>query len=222
MKTHFSHTFINAVLRLADAPQHTLSKVAALVRGDVVSAPTTGTTPEHVVRRLENVFEALGELSAQPDLVSALDLACDTLHAELPNAATAAGLYDIDADAIRVIAARGLEHDLLRGTVLPRARCFGGSSAEEPVVVSGHAGGADWIGQGETGSIVLLCPIVHDANLLGVLALAEPLCAADFSRDDVELVSYVAEQLAGVIQSRRVTTAAAHAHAQRVDRPSNV
>jgi GAF domain-containing protein len=204
MKAHLSHTLRNAVVRLADASQHTLSKVTVRLSSALRLEPAASSTPDHVMRRLESVFDALSELSFQPDIAAASDVVCDTLQAELPAAAVAAGLYDIDSDEIRIVAARGLEHDLLRGAVMPRGRCLAGRAPEEAIIVSGDADGADWIGTGEAGSTVLLCPILHDTNLLGALALAEPLCTADFSRHDLELVSYVAGQLAAFIQTHRL------------------
>jgi GAF domain-containing protein len=204
MKAHLSHTFRNAVLRLADAPQQTLSKVTARFSGALESEPSASSTPDHVMRRLESAFDALSELSFQPHIAAAADVICDTLQAELPSAAVAAGLYDIDSDEIRIVAARGMDHDLVRGAVMPCGRCFAGRAPEGAIIVSGDADGADWIGPGEGGSTVLLCPILHDTNLLGALALAEPLCTADFSRHDLELVSYVAGQLAAFIQAHRL------------------
>jgi GAF domain-containing protein len=202
MKTHLSYTLLNVVQRLSGPPQQTFSKVAARFSAGFELEPTLP-TPDHVVARLETVFEALSELSGQPDVASALDLACDTLQAELPAAAVAAGLYDIDADEVRIVAARGLEHERLRGTAMPRTRCFAGHALHEPIVASGGPGGADWLGPGEEGSRVLLSPIAHDGHLLGVLALADPLCAAHFNPDDLELVSYVAGQLATFMQHHR-------------------
>lgn len=203
MKTHFSHTLLNAILRLADAPERTLSRVTARLTA-APAEPATSSTPDHIVRRLENVFELLSDLAFQSDITGALDLACDTLEAELPTAAVAAGLYDIDADNIRIVSARGLEHELVRGTVLSRARCMSGFAAEEAIVVSGEIGGADWLGTTDAGTTVLLCPILHEANLLGMLALAEPLCSDQFDSHDLELVAYVAGQLAEFIQSHRL------------------
>lgn len=203
MKTHFSHTLLNAVLRLSGVPQQTLSKVTARLSGKT-QQPTSSATPDHVVMRLEYLFEALAELSSQPDIAAALDLACDALQAELPTEAVAAGLYDINSDEIRIVAARGLARELLCGTVMSRERCFVGHVGEHAIIASGQAGGADWVGAGEEGSTVLLCPIHHESNLLGVLALADPLCTAQFSHDDLELVSYVAGQLVAFIQAQRM------------------
>jgi GAF domain-containing protein len=204
MKAHLSHTLLNALQRLASAPQHTLSKVTARFSTGLRLEPAASAAPDHITTRLESVFDALSELSFQPDIAAAGDLVCDALQAELPSAAVAAGLYNIDSDEIRIVAARGLEHELLRGAVMRRERCLAGRAPEEPIIVSGEAAGADWIGTGEEGSSVLLCPILHEANLLGALALAEPLCAADFSYHDLELVSYVAGQLAAFIQTHRL------------------
>jgi GAF domain-containing protein len=204
MKAHLSHTVLNALQRLADAPKQTLSKLAARFGTVLRPEPTASSAPEHITTRLESVFDALSELAFQPDIAAAGDLVCDALQAELPSAAVAAGLYNIDSDEIRIVAARGLEHDLLRGAIMPRARCLPGRAPAEAIIVSGDADGADWIGTGEEGSTVLLCPLLHDANLLGTLAIAEPLCAADFSPHDLELVSYVADQLAAFIQTHRL------------------
>lgn len=213
MMTRLSHTFLNAVQRLADAPEHTLSKVAA--RFNVALRPDSGTgpTPDHVMNRLESVFEALSELSFQPHLAAAFDLACDTLQAELPAEAVAAGLYDIDRDEIRFVVARGVNSDQLRNSAIPRTRCLAGHTAAAAVILRGETSGAGWLGAGADGSSVLLCPIVRDAHLLGVIALADPLCAAQFSDHDLELVAYVADQLATVIQNHRhrATTLAPHA-----------
>jgi len=159
--------------------------------------------PDAVMMRLESVFEAMSELPSQPHIAAGLDLACDTLQAELPTQAVAAGLYDIDCDQVHIVAARGVEQDLLRGAVMPRARCLVGGAAEQAIIASGDANGADWLGEGGEGSTVLLCPILYEANLLGVLALADPLCTAQFNQHDLDLTSYVAGQLAAFIQSHR-------------------
>lgn len=203
MTKDFSHTLISVVQRLVDAPENTLSKVAARFSTGFEAEPLTGPMPDHVTLRLEGVFDALAELPFQPDYTAALDLACDALQGELPTEAVAAGLYDINADEVRIVAARGMEHDLLRGTIMSPKRCFAGHASEAAVITSGGPEGADWLGAGEEGSSVLLCPILHETHLLGVIALADPLCAAEFTSHDVELVTYVAGQLAGFIQTRR-------------------
>lgn len=203
MITHLSHTFLSAVLRMARAPQSTLSRVAARISAPKVAADADTDTPDHIVTRLESVFDAMSELSSQPDVGSAFELACEALLAELPSGAMAAGVYDIDSDEVRIIAARGPERDMLCGAVLPRARCLVGYAAESAVITDGEAHGSDWLGERVEGDTVLLCPIRHDANLLGLLALANPLCAAHFTEDDLEPVSYVADQLAGFIQAHR-------------------
>jgi GAF domain len=209
--THLSARLRNAVLRLADAPQRTLSNLASRVGpSSGVRPPVSVPPPEHLTR-LESVFEALSELPEQPHVAAAFELACDTLQAELPTQAVAAGLYDIDADQIRFVAARGAKRDALCGSAMPRARCLSGYAADEAIITGGGPDEADWIGSGEEGSTVLLCPILYDANLLGVLALADPSCTAHFSKHDMDLVRYVAEQLAGFI----------HAHRQRSRRGSH-
>jgi GAF domain-containing protein len=203
MKTYLSHTLVNAVQRLADAPEHALSRVVARFSTELPALPHESAAPDYAVLRLESAFEALSELPFQPHVHAALELACEVLQAELPSEAIAAGLYDINADEVRIVAARGMEHDLLCGTQMSRAQCFVDRPADAPFVISRGPNAADWIGCGEDGAEVLLCPIVCDANLLGVLAVADPLCSAGFTDHDRELVSYVAQQLSAFIQAAR-------------------
>jgi hypothetical protein len=201
--TYLSSKFRNAVLRLSDAPQRALSRVSGRLRPRIESGTISSPPPAHVTVRLETVFEALSELAFQPHVAAALELACDALEAELPTESLAAGLYDIDADEIRFVAARGLGADLLRGTALQRSRCVGGFVGSSGIITSG-ADGAAWIGSGDRESTVLLCPIHHDAALLGLIALADPLCAAEFNRHDLDLVRYVSAQLADFIHMHRL------------------
>ena len=196
---YLTDIFRNAITRLAEAPQRITPRPFPAVR----SAPP----PAYVTARLENVFEELSELALQPHVAAAFELACDVLQAELPVEVMAAGLHDIDADEMRFLLARGADGDLLRGTALPRSRCLTGLAAEHATIVRGDAEGAGWIGSGKE-STILLCPIIKDATLLGVLALADPLCTASFSEHDLELVGYVSEQLAGFIHTHRHQPAA--------------
>ena len=210
--TWLSHIIRNTVTRLADGPQRTLSKVSARFSA-VPSEPALlpSIPPPHVVSRLEEVFDALSDLPLQPSVGAALELACDVLQAELPTESVAAGLHDIDADEIRFVVARGLGHERLRGTALPRARCMVDYAAEQAIVVRGGAGGVEWIGGNGVESAILLCPIVHDATLSGLLVLADPVCTAEFGRYDLEVVRYVADQLAGFIHTQRLHPARPHA-----------
>lgn len=204
IKSYLSQTVMRVVQRVADAPETTLSLVAARFGTELRLEPSAEPAPDHVVVRLESAFDALSELPFQQDVGAAFDLACDVLQAELPSEAIAGGLYDINADEIRIVAARGMEQDLLRGSILPRERCFAGREVDEPFVIHGGSDQGDWVCFSGEDAEVLLCPIVHDAHLLGVLAVAEPLCAAGFEEHDRELVSYVASQLAAFIQARRL------------------
>jgi len=194
MTTLLSHTLLNAVRRLAGTARE--------IPRQPPPHPDSRRTPDHIMRRLEDVFDALGELSSQPHVAAALELVCDTLQAELPSESVVAGVYDIDSDEIRFMAAQGVD-DLLRGTSLPRGRCLVGYAGEDAVIARGGAGGVEWLGTEGANSTILLCPILHDAHLLGVIALADPLCSARYTQNDVELVRYVAAQVATFIQARR-------------------
>lgn len=203
MKSHISQTLLRAVQRLADVPEQTLSRVASRFSTELRAEPAAGPAPDHVMARLESVFEAMSELPFQPHVSAALELACDTLQAELPSGVVAAGLYNINADEVRIVSARGMEHDLLCGTVMSLDRCFAGRATHEPFVVSNGPDGVDWLGTGDDGAEVLLCPIACDDHLLGVLAVADSLCTDHFAAHDLELVGYVASQLATFIQALR-------------------
>lgn len=202
MKAHLSHTILETVLRLSGAPAQTISRLSARSSTQLRAQSVTH-APDHVVTRLERVFEALSELSAQPDTAAALEYACDALQAELPTRAVAAGLYDIDRDEICIVAARGPDHEHLRASVMPRSRCLVGYAAEGAVIANGSSYGADWLGASGEDATVLLCPIHHDTTLLGLLALADPAGSANFDHYDTELVGYVAAQLAAFIHSHR-------------------
>jgi GAF domain-containing protein len=203
MKSSLSQTVLRAVQRLVDAPEQTLSLVAARFGTELELDPNPSPAPDHLMVQLESVFEALSELPFQPDINAALNLVCDALQAELPSGAIAAGLYDINADEVRIVTARGMEDDLLRGMIMTRGRCFVGRATDAPFVISGGPAGADWLGSGDDGAQVLLCPIMSDAHLLGVLAVADPICIDRFGDHDLELVGYVADQLATFIQTVR-------------------
>lgn len=206
---YLSSILRNAVSRLADVPHWTRSRIAARSDLDGRLKPRSIPPPEHLTR-LETMFEWLSELPSRPHVAGALELACEALQAELPTEAISAGLYDIDADEVRFVVARGPRSDQLCGTAVPRARCLTGYAAEGPIILGGsERNAADWIGSGEEGSTVLLCPILHDGNLLGLIALADPLCSARFERHDTDLVRYVAEQLAEFIHAHRQRTRAA-------------
>jgi GAF domain-containing protein len=86
---------------------------------------------------------------------------------------------------------------------MARTQCFAGRTADGPFVASAAPGGADWLGSGDDGAEVLLCPIMLEGHLLGVLAIAEPLCTATFDDHDLELASYVAAQLSTFMQGLR-------------------
>jgi len=200
-RAHFTHNLLSAVERLADAPQRTLSLVTAQL-GVQLPVTRSAPPPPHVTSRLEAAFDALSDLPLAQNVVAALDLACEVVQTELPSESVAAGLYDIDADEILFVSARGVGDDLLRGMAMPRARVLSDRAAEFAIITTGASGAADWIA-GTPDSTVLLCPIQDDTTLLGVLALADPLCAADYTPHDMDLVRYVAGQLADYIRAHR-------------------
>ncbi len=201
----FGHTFRQALQRVANHSQRAVAVVKSLRRPLAVPRLTSAPPPPpYIQSRLEDVFDALADLSLQPNIATALELASEALAGELPTAAMAAALHDIDRDEMRFVVARGVGHELLKGTAMPVARCLVGHAAYDVVLTDGGPDGAAWIAPEGKDSPVLLCPILHDRTLLGLLALAEPICAAEFGDHDVELVRYVSGQLGSVIHELRL------------------
>lgn len=177
--------------------------MSSVARPQLPLASERPPAPAHVQSRLETVFDELADLALAPNVASALELASDVLEAELPSAALVAGLHDIDNDEMRFVVARGIGHELVRGTALPVAECLVSRAAFDAVITDGGADGAEWIAPDGEESRVLLCPILHDRTLLGMVALADPVCAADFVDHDKDLVRYVCSQLASFIHLQR-------------------
>jgi len=196
------NTLWTELKRLAQRSQRAIDRVASgrlprNLRVSTVRPPP----PPHVESRLEEVFDALAELPQQPNVGAALELASDALESELPTAAMAIALHDIDKDEMCFVVARGVAHEL-KGTTLPVAKCLIGHAAFDVMQTHGSCDEAEWIAP-EAESPVLLCPIRHDRILLGLLAMAEPICSAEFADHDIELLRYVCDQLAGVIHGLR-------------------
>ena len=199
-----SPTLRNALRRIADGSQRAMDVMTSWRRPLAGVRMTSAPPPPHVEARLEQVFDALADLPLQSSIGAAFELAGEALASELPTATMAVGLHDIDEDQMRFVVAQGAGEERIRGVAMPVAACFPGPTAYEIVLTHGGADGARWIASEDDRAPVLLCPIVHEQTLLGLVALAEPMCAADFGKHDIALVRYVSDQLGSFIHDFRL------------------
>ena len=192
------------LLRLSEAPRRAIAKVTG--RSHLDLRRPTGVTlppPAAVTNRLEAMFEALSELGSQPHVAAAFALACDALLSQLPCCAVGAGLYHIDSDELQFVTTRGPSRELLPDAPVPRRDFLPDGACEQAVIVRGAASRRSWIGGTCDHATALVCPIIHDGQLLGLLVLTDRNGTTALSPHDVELVRYVASQLAGFIHEQR-------------------
>jgi hypothetical protein len=154
--------------------------------------------------RLADVFEALDELPRLRTPAEALDFAVRLLEQMIPSEATSACLYDINTDELRFVALSGTGATERQGQAVARGAGLFGQAAKaehnssvfpnvmvEPLFDTAIDGRP-----GVDARNVLLRPIVHEHQLLGMLQLLNRNNAAAFSAQDVNVINYVAERLA--------------------------
>jgi hypothetical protein len=154
--------------------------------------------------RLAEVFEALDELPRLRTPAEGLDFAVRLLEQMIPSEATSACLYDINTDELRFVALSGTGATERQGQAVSRGAGLFGQAAKaehnssvfpnvmvEPLFDSAIDGRP-----GVDTRNVLLRPIVHEHQLLGMLQLLNRNNAAAFSAQDVNVINYVAERLA--------------------------
>jgi hypothetical protein len=154
--------------------------------------------------RLADVFEALDELPRLRTPAEGLDFAVRLLEQMIPSEATSACLYDINTDELRFVALSGAGAVERQGQAIARgAGLFGqaakaehNSSVFPNVLVEPLFDSAVDSRPGVDARNVLLRPIVHEHQLLGMLQLLNRNNAAAFSAQDVNVINYVAERLA--------------------------
>lgn len=217
MLTNLSHTFQDTLLRLSDAPRRAFERVWGRRFSPAGAAPLSSPPPANVTTRLEAMFDALSDLSAQPHVAAAFELACDALQVLLPTDLVGAGLYHIDTDEFRFVTARGLARELLPSAAVARRGCLSDVAHEQAVVLAGAASSC-CLGEALADASLLLCPVTCESNLLGVLVLGDTTGAAVFTKHDLELARYVAEQLGSFIHEQRHRSV--HAAAKHTPRPA--
>jgi putative methionine-R-sulfoxide reductase with GAF domain len=160
--------------------------------------------------RLASVFEALHELALLRTPVEALDFIVKLLETTVPSAAISACLYDINTDELRFVAATGPGSETLRGTALPVSQGLFGLAArtqQNALVIPDIAEAPSYDSHidGRPGlrtENLLLRPVIHEGNLLGMLQLINRT-SGSFSAPDVHLVNYTADRLAEFLRDAR-------------------
>jgi hypothetical protein len=161
---------------------------------------------------LPEVFEALAELTRLHTAAEGLDFAVRLLARVIPSEATSACLYDINTDELRFVAAAGTGADGMRGRAVPRAAGLFGRALRAETTASVFA---DVMVEpafdpqvdsrpGLDARNMLLRPLVHDRQLMGMLQLVNRTGAGTFSAEDIHAVNYAAERLAEFLHTARM------------------
>jgi hypothetical protein len=183
---------------------------AAARHSSAPSAPPSGGAQDD---RLADVFEALGGLGRLGSAADALDFAVQLLDRTVLSEAVSACLYDINTDELRFVALSGTGADGLQGRAVPRSSGLFGQAArlehhasvfKDVFVEPAYDPEVD-SRPGLDARSILLRPIVHEHQLLGMLQLINRKGKLEFTGEDAHLVSYIAERLAEFINAARRT-----------------
>ncbi|MFW6067104.1 MAG: GAF domain-containing protein [Myxococcota bacterium] len=174
------------------------------------STPPVGDTGEHDARLMQ-AFEACQDLLFLESPALAVHFAVHLLGELMPCEAITACLYDIDADEQRVVVATGTGGDAMQGRGLPSRAGLMGAAAEAlgpalRVDDVGADGRFDPEAEGRPGlepRSALYAPLAHQGQLLGMLQLLDRTGQPHFDDTDVEVLGYVAGQLAEFVHHAR-------------------
>jgi hypothetical protein len=160
---------------------------------------------------LAEVFEALGALSRLPTPAEGLDFAVRLLERVIPVEAISACIYDINTDELRFVALTGTGAASMQGQAVPRAAGLFGQAArlEAEASVFAHVAVEPAFNPqvdarpGLEARNMLLRPVSHDRQLMGMLQLINRGEPGAFSLEDVSTVNYVAERLGEFLHEAR-------------------
>lgn len=172
-------------------------------------APTPSAPPND--DRLADVFEALEELSHLSTPVDGLDLAVRLLESTIPSEATSACMYDINTDQLRFVAVLGTGAAAAQGNAVGRsAGLFGQAARAEhhaSVFADVHVEPAFDVAVDSRPGLqprnVMVRPIIHEHQLLGMLQLVNRQQADGFSIEDTHVINYIGERLADFLFGSR-------------------
>ena len=178
----------------------------------VVSVPPAGSGPDVEQDKLANAFEALHDLFFLSSPVEGLQFVIDLLQDVVPAEAYSTCLYDIDTNELRFVVLTGPQAEQRKGQAVPLTSGLMGHAArteEKMLVVSDVASDEryDPAVDGRNGlqaRNMLVRSLISEGRLIGVLQLINRVNQTQFSRDDINLVNYVAKQLSYFLHSSRL------------------
>jgi hypothetical protein len=184
-------------------------EIAAPAVSQVPAATTDRTS------RLEDAFEALHELQFLSTPAEGLAFVINILQETIPSEAASACLYDINSHEMRFVVVTGPGAEQRKGEAVPLTLGLFGQAAknyESPTVVSNVSASPYFDPQVDSrpnlmASNILYRPITFNQRLLGMLQLINRQDQSQFSSLDVNLINYVASQLAEFVHEMQMKTA---------------
>lgn len=168
--------------------------------------------------KLEEMFDALHELQFLETPGEGLEYVINLLENTIPCEAASACLYDINANEMRFVAVTGPSADKRKGEATSlsvglfsqAARSYETTSIYSDVqnnpYFDDHADGRPGLVVGN----IMYRPLALDENLLGMLQLINRVDHPQFTSEDVNIINYVAEQLAVFIHHSRLKPASSN------------
>ncbi|MET0287127.1 MAG: GAF domain-containing protein [Polyangiales bacterium] len=164
-----------------------------------------------VDNRLAQAFEALPDLYFLPTPVAGLEFATQLIARIVPCEAISVCLYDINTDEFRFVAVGGPGANERRASAVPsQAGLFGAAkwTLEDAMIIPNVAEDARYQpavdGRGELEMLNLAyVPLRHGTQLLGMVQLINRGGDRGFTKSDVAVLNYVANQLGEFLASRR-------------------
>lgn len=161
--------------------------------------------------RLAFAFEALQDLGHVGSAAEASQLVIELLDKTIPSEAASACLYDIDTDELRFVATSGLGADGQRGQAVSGKTGLLGQALRrdgEPMVVGDVLVEPAYNPESDSRPGIedrnmLLRALSADSRTLGLIQLINRAEAAGFSKDDVNVLNYIADQLAASVHRLR-------------------
>ncbi len=160
---------------------------------------------------LADAFEALHDLSFLSTPAEGLEFIVRLLGEAIPCEAQSAFLFDIDTDELRFVAGTGPEAEQRKAQAVPLAGGLLAQAArsEDKTTVVEQLEGTNYDPDidgrpGLEAKNMLIRPLTHDGHLLGMLQLTNRIGQKRFSRQDLNLLRYVADQLTEFIKATRL------------------
>jgi GAF domain-containing protein len=184
-----------------------------------VDYPAAQTSPSRPVSapveddRLVGAFEALHDLSLLRTPAEGMEFVLNLLAEMLPTEASSRCLYDINTDELRFVAVHGVGAGAVQGKAVARtaglfgqaARNEGRATAFADVMLEPNFNPDVDARPGLDARSMLLRPVVDEHHhMLGMLQLTNRLNMTTFTMEDMNLVNYVAKQLADFLLRVRV------------------